>query len=142
MDASCTSSTAMERFFVETSKREELIDITEQVKNIVSKSKKKSGLCNIYLRHASAALMVQENWDDSVQKDILSHLAKAIPQGIWEHDKHDGNADAHIKSGIVGPSETIPFSDGKLLLGKWQNIFLCEFDGPRKREVVVTVLND
>ena len=87
--------------------------------------------------------MIQENWDASVQTDVVNLLNKLIPQGVWLHDRQDGNGDAHIKAGIVGPSETIPIINGKMVLGTWQNIFLCEFDGPRRgRNVEVTILAD
>jgi secondary thiamine-phosphate synthase enzyme len=85
--------------------------------------------------------MIQENWDDSVQRDVISLLNKLIPSGIWEHDAQDNNGDAHLKAGIVGPQETIPIVGGKMGLSTWQNIFLCEFDGPRaQRNIVVTVM--
>ncbi|HHD64377.1 MAG TPA: YjbQ family protein, partial [Desulfobulbaceae bacterium] len=75
--------------------------------------------------------------------DVINLLASIIPRGVWLHDKQDGNGDAHLKSGLVGPSETIPLIDGKLGLSTWQNIFFCEFDGPRKkRSVVCTILPD
>ena len=80
---------------------------------------------------ATAAMMVQENWDESVQTDVVNFLRQIIPKGVWLHDQQDGNGDSHLKAGLVGPSETIPVIDGKLGLSTWQNIFLCEFDGPR-----------
>ncbi len=84
--------------------------------------------------------MIQENWDLSVQKDVVNLLQKIIPRGIWEHDRQDGNGDAHLKAGLVGPGENIPLINGVLGLSTWQNIFLCEFDGPRNsREIVVTI---
>jgi secondary thiamine-phosphate synthase enzyme len=87
--------------------------------------------------------MIQENWDESVQNDVVSLLTRLIPKGVWEHDAQDGNGDAHLKSGLVGPSETIPLIDGDLALGRWQNIFLCEFDGPRHdRQIVISVIRD
>ncbi len=129
-------------FLVTTRKREELIDITSQVKNIVSEAKAKTGLVNIYVRGATAAIMIQENWDESVQNDVISFLKKIIPRGVWEHDQQDGNGDSHLKSGLISPSETIPIIDGEVGLSTWQNVFLCEFDGPRlKREIVVTVIS-
>jgi secondary thiamine-phosphate synthase enzyme len=83
--------------------------------------------------------MIQENWDDSVQTDVVDLFRKLIPRGVWLHDRQDGNGDSHLKAGIVGPSETIPVMDGKLGLSTWQNIFLCEFDGPREsREIVIS----
>ncbi len=92
---------------------------------------------------ATAAIMIQENWDDSVQTDVVECLRQLIPQGVWLHDRQDGNGDSHLKAGIVGPSETIPLIHGKLGLSQWQNIFLCEFDGPRqKRNVVCTIIDD
>ena len=85
--------------------------------------------------------MIQENWDESVQEDVIDFLRQQIPKGVWKHDAQDGNGDAHLKAGLVGPSETIPLIDGHLGLSRWQNIFFCEFDGPRQeRSVVVTVL--
>lgn len=87
-------------------------------------------------------IMIQENWDDSVQRDVVSLLNKLIPSGVWEHDQQDGNGDSHLKAGIVGPQETIPIVDGKMGLSNWQNIFLCEFDGPRStRTIMVTIVN-
>lgn len=127
---------------LKTHKREALYDITSKVKNVVSESKIKSGLVNIYAQGATAAIMIQENWDESVQEDVVSLLKKLIPQGIWQHDQQDGNGDAHLKAGLIGPSETIPIINGAIGLSTWQNIFLCEFDGPRSnRKVVVTVIN-
>ena len=126
---------------VKTHRREDLYDITSQVKGVVARSGVKDGLVNVYVRGATAAIMIQESWDDSVQQDVVNLLKRVIPRGVWEHDKQDGNGDAHLKSGLVGPGETIPLMDHQLGLSTWQNIFLCEFDGPRKRrEVVVTVM--
>ncbi len=122
-------------------RREQLIDITAQIKAIVQDSGVQDGLVNIYAQGATAGMMIQENWDDSVQTDVIDLLRKMIPKGVWLHDRQDGNGDAHLKSGLVGPSETVPIVDGKLGLSTWQNIFFCEFDGPRSsRRVVCTVL--
>jgi secondary thiamine-phosphate synthase enzyme len=130
-------------FHIKTTQREQLIDITPQVQHIVSDSGIKNGLVSIYAQGATAAIMIQENWDDSVQTDVVHLLQKLIPQGVWLHDRQDGNGDAHLKSGLVGPSETIPLIDSKLGLSTWQNIFFCEFDGPRQqRPIVCTVLAD
>ena len=128
---------------LETTKREALFDITEQVRSKVEQSGIKNGSVSIYAQGATAAIMIQEGWDESVQNDVVALLRKLIPHGIWEHDRQDGNADAHLKSGLVGPSETVPIIDGRLGLSTWQNIFFCEFDGPRKRRrVVVTVIGE
>lgn len=124
-----------------TDQRETLVDISDKVKEELQKSGIQQGLCSIYAQGATAAIMIQENWDDSVQKDVIALLQKTIPKGIWLHDQQDGNGDSHLKAGLVGPSETIPVMDGKLGLSTWQNIFFCEFDGPRKdRSVVLTFI--
>jgi len=128
---------------VATDQRETLVDITAQVKQVVSASGIRDGLVSVYVQGATAALMIQENWDDSVQTDVVNFLRKIIPRGVWLHDRQDGNGDAHLKAGLVGPAETIPLIDGQLGLSTWQNIFLCEFDGPRgERHVVCTVMGD
>ncbi len=119
-----------------------LYDITSQVEAIVSESGVLTGMVNVYVQGATAGIMIQENWDQSVQNDVLSLLQKLIPQGVWEHDAQDNNGDSHLKAGIVGPSETIPIIDGELGLSTWQNIFLCEFDGPRsQRKIILTVVD-
>jgi secondary thiamine-phosphate synthase enzyme len=123
--------------------REMLVDITDRVKEVVARSGIRDGLVNVYAQGATAAIMIQENWDDSVQTDVVNFLRKMIPKGVWLHDAQDGNGDAHLKSGLVGPSETLPLVDGRPGLSTWQNIFLCEFDGPRSdRKVVVTVISE
>ncbi len=124
-----------------TSAREQLVDITERVRDVVSRSGVRDGLVGLYAQGATGALMIQENWDESVARDVVTLLAGLVPRGVWEHDRQDGNGDAHLKAGLVGPSETIPLIEGRLGLSTWQNIFFCEFDGPRdERKVVVTVL--
>ncbi len=128
---------------MQTGQREVLVDITGQVRAVVSQSKVRNGLVSIYAQGATAAIMIQENWDDSVQTDVINLLRKVIPKGVWLHDAQDGNGDAHLKSGLVGPSETVPLIEGQLGLSRWQNIFFCEFDGPRSdRKVVCTVIED
>jgi secondary thiamine-phosphate synthase enzyme len=119
-----------------------LYDITQQVEAIVSESGVQTGMVNVYVQGATAGIMIQENWDQSVQNDVVTLFNKLVPPGIWEHDAQDNNGDSHLKAGIVGPQETIPIVNGQMGLSTWQNIFLCEFDGPRsKRNIMVTVLN-
>jgi secondary thiamine-phosphate synthase enzyme len=126
---------------LKTDRRETLVDITPQVEQLVQRSGLRQGLVNIYAQGATAAIMIQENWDQSVQTDVVNLLQKMIPQGVWLHDAQDGNGDAHLKAGLVGPSESIPLIDGRLGLSRWQNIFFCEFDGPRAdRRVVCTIM--
>ena len=125
---------------ITTSAHNGLYDITGEVRAIVAESAVQEGFVNVYVQGATAAIMIQENWDDSVQTDVINLLKELIPAGVWLHDRQDGNGDAHLKAGIVGPSETIPIIDGNTGLSTWQNIFLCEFDGPRSvRKIVVTV---
>lgn len=127
---------------VRTDRREALYDITDDVAAIVRASGVVTGTANVYAQGATAAVMVQENWDASVPRDVVHLLEQLIPRGVWEHDRQDGNGDAHLKAGVVGPSETIPVIDGALGLSRWQDVFLCEFDGPRaERRVVVTVVD-
>jgi secondary thiamine-phosphate synthase enzyme len=128
---------------VRTESREELVDITNQIDEVLKNSGVDNGLVMLYVQGATAAMMIQENWDDSVQTDVVNLLRKLIPRGVWLHDQQDGNGDAHLKAGLVGPSEIIPVIDGKLGLSQWQNVFLCEFDGPRsERRVVCTIIRD
>jgi secondary thiamine-phosphate synthase enzyme len=128
---------------IATHQRETLVDITAQVRQVVSASGVREGVVNVYAQGATAAVMIQENWDKSVQTDVVNFLRQIIPKGVWLHDRQDGNGDSHLKAGLVGPSETVPIIDGELGLSTWQNIFLCEFDGPRSaRYVVCSVLRD
>lgn len=120
-----------------TTKHNELVDITAELEAFVKASGVHTGMVSVFAQGATAAVMIQENWDDSVQRDVLSFLRTQIPQGVWEHDRQDGNGDAHLKSGLVGSSETIPIIDGKPALSTWQNVFFCEFDGPRRERRVV-----
>ena len=131
---------------LETHSREELLDITDRARMVVKvavESGVRDGLVALYAQGATTAIMIQENWDASVPTDVVNFLRKLIPQGVWLHDRQDDNGDAHLKAGLVGPSQTIPLMDGELGLSRWQNIFFCEFDGPRsQRSVICTVLRD
>ena len=126
-----------------TDRRNGLYDITSKVLDIINESRVRNGIASVYARGSTAAIMIQENWDQSVQNDVVTLLNRMIPSGIWEHDHQDNNGDAHLKAGLVGPSETIPVVEGHAGLSTWQNIFFCEFDGPRnQREIVVTVIGE
>lgn len=130
-----------DEIILSTSKKQELIDIIDKVNSIIKKSKVKEGVCNVFVAHATAAIIINENYDPNICLDLLDALNKIIPSGIWRHDKIDGNADAHIKSAILGPSETIPIKDGKLELGRWQSLMMVELDGPRQnRKIMVTII--
>lgn len=126
-----------------TDAREALVDVTHEVQQLVTRSGVRDGLVSVYAQGATAAMMIQENWDDSVQTDVVELLRKLIPRGVWRHDAQDGNGDSHLKAGLVGPSETVPVIDGRLGLSRWQNLFFCEFDGPRNdRRIICTVISD
>ena len=128
---------------LKSTKHEELIDITESAHAILERSSIQNGIMHVYAQGATAAMMVQENWDESVPLDVVNLLRTLIPSGVWLHDAQDGNGDSHLKAGLVGPSETIPIIDGQLGLSQWQSIFFCEFDGPRaERRVVCTLIRD
>ena len=132
----------MKRYIVElsSSRDMQLIDVTDKLKRI-AKDNPDAHLMALFSKGATSAVMIQENWDPEICEDILECLSQIAPKGKWRHDRVDGNADAHIKAGIVGPSETVPLDNGELVLGTWQNIFFCDFDGPRaKRELIVTLL--
>jgi secondary thiamine-phosphate synthase enzyme len=118
----------------------ELVDITERVRAEVRGSRIQSGICALYAQGATAALMIQENDDPNITLDVLDCLQGVAPPGRWRHDRVDDNGAAHIQAGIVGPSEVVPIRNGNLALSTWQNIFLCDFDGPRiRRTVIVTI---
>ena len=132
----------MQNFYVSTKKEEELVDITHSIQDIVSQAKIKTGLCNIYVPHATAALIINENADPNIRTDIIKALGEAVKKHPWLHDRIDNNAHAHIKSAILGPSVSVPIKDSELMLGTWQNLFLAEFNGPRKRKIIITVIKD
>ena len=126
-----------------TTRERELVDITLQAQRLVRRSGTLEGLCTLYAHGATAALMIQENDDPNIGEDVVDCLDKLVPKGVWRHDRIDGNGASHIQAGIVGPSETIPIREGKLDLSVWQNVFFCEFDGPRRRRTVaVTILGN
>ncbi|MEP6704810.1 MAG: secondary thiamine-phosphate synthase enzyme YjbQ [Acidobacteriota bacterium] len=118
--------------------REEMIDITADVEKLIPK--KGGGICVLFTQHTTCGLTVNENADPDVKSDMLGFLQRLIPQyePSFKHFEH--NSDAHIKSSLVGSSVTIPFENGNLLLGRWQGIYLCEFDGARERKVVVQIV--
>jgi secondary thiamine-phosphate synthase enzyme len=125
---------------VRSREREEMVEFTEEVRRVLRESGARGGACVLYVRHTTAAVTVNENADPDVQRDMLHALRTLIPQHGMGFRHGEQNSDAHIKTSLVGPSVTIPFADGELLLGGWQGIFLCEFDGPREREVVLSII--
>jgi secondary thiamine-phosphate synthase enzyme len=124
---------------IKTSKSQEVVDITGQVAKVLARSRRDEGICTVFVRHATAAIIINENAEPGFRLDVVSALDRLFPQGIWEHDKVDDNGAAHLKAMILGPSETVPIRGGRLLLGTWQGIALVECDGPREREIVVDI---
>jgi len=131
--------TVMFTIKVRSHQREELVEFTDQVQDKLSEAGAKEGIVVLYVQHTTAGLTVNENADPDVPRDMLHLLRTLIPQHGMGFRHGEENSDAHIKASLVGPSVTVPFSDGKLLLGRWQGIFLCEFDGGRERKVIMTI---
>ncbi len=121
---------------IKSNKKNELIDITLKVEELIKRSGIKKGLCNICCPHTTAGLIINENADPSVQKDILMKLNNIVTEDP-EYVHSEGNSAAHVKSSVVGVSLNVPVEDGKLILGTWQGIYFAEFDGPRSRKVIV-----
>jgi len=128
------------RIMLRSREREDLVEFTGEVSELVRESNVREGVCVLFVRHTTAGLTVNENADPDVASDMLHCLRTLVPQHGMGFKHGEQNSDAHIKASLVGPSVTVPFADGRLLLGRWQGIFLCEFDGPRRREVVLTII--
>lgn len=127
---------------LKTTSHKQCVDITERVREIVHTSGVKNGICQVMALHATAAIVVNENYDPDIGLDLLKALDRAIPEHEgWQHDRVDNNAQAHLIASILGPSETIPVENGDLLLGRWQGIMFVELDGPRSdREISVQIV--
>lgn len=130
-----------ERFSISTKDKFQIVDITQRVERIVDESGIKSGLCTILLPHATAALILEEN-ESGLREDILNWVKKEFPpNSSYNHNRIDSNAHAHLASGFIGQSKTLPIKNGKLVRGTWQNLLLIELDGPRsKRNVIVKII--
>jgi secondary thiamine-phosphate synthase enzyme len=129
----------IDRLTVRSQRRADAIDITDRVEQVVRQSGLESGLCQVYVPHTTAGVFINENADPDALSDILTTLEALVP---WENSyRHaEGNAAAHIKSTLVGTSQSVPVRNGRLALGRWQGIFFIDFDGPRERHLHVTVL--
>jgi secondary thiamine-phosphate synthase enzyme len=122
---------------VRSQQREELVEFTSQVQEKLNEGSEREGICFLYVQHTTAGLTVNENADPDVPRDMLHALRTLIPQHGMDFRHGEENSDSHIKASLVGSSVSIPFKDGKLLLGRWQGVFLCEFDGGRERQVIM-----
>ena len=128
----------LKQFAVKTGSRCQMIDITGQVRSVLRESGYQSGICQLYVPHITAGITINENADPDVPRDILATLEKLVPlRGNYRHS--EGNSDAHVKASLMGSSQTVFFENGTLILGTWQSLFFCEFDGPRTRSVYVQV---
>ncbi|MDL2286512.1 secondary thiamine-phosphate synthase enzyme YjbQ [Desulfococcaceae bacterium OttesenSCG-928-F15] len=124
---------------IQSSVRNEMMDITARVQELVTVSGMRSGLCHVFVPHTTAAVTINENADPDVKADMIRTLSRLVPVDP-DYRHMEGNSDAHIKASIIGSSELIPVRDGRLALGRWQALFFWEFDGPRKREIRVMLL--
>ena len=132
----------MEIIKVRSREREELVEFTDEVRRRLKASGAREGDCVLYVQHTTAGLTINENADPDVPRDMLHCLRTLIPQHGMNFRHDEENSDAHIKTSLVGTSVTVPFHDGELLLGRWQGIFLCEFDGARERKVIMQVMSN
>ncbi|HEY8370564.1 MAG TPA: secondary thiamine-phosphate synthase enzyme YjbQ [Thermodesulfobacteriota bacterium] len=129
----------MKTLKLQTTSRVEMVDMTEPIRRVVRESGVMSGLCFVFCPHTTAAVTLNENTDPDVRTDFDRALAAAVPrQGPYVHS--EGNSDAHVKASLIGSSVTLLVENGKLVLGQWQAVYFCEFDGPRSRTLVVKVL--
>ena len=128
----------MQKITVNSHDREEMIEVTAEAESLLPKTG--DGICVLFTQHTTCGLTINENADPDVKSDMLGFLNRLIPQYDENFKHYEHNSDAHIKSSLVGSSVTVPFSDGKLLLGRWQGIYLCEFDGGRERTVLFTTI--
>lgn len=124
---------------IHTTKKYEVLDITRHVADAVRAAQVNDGLCCVFVPHATAAVIINENDDMQIGLDLLDALDKLVPEGGWRHDRIDNNGAAHLKAAMLGPSKTIPIHTGRMALGTWQAVMLVEFDGPRDRKVIVSV---
>jgi secondary thiamine-phosphate synthase enzyme len=126
-----------------TNQKNEIIDITPTIQDLVSISAVHEGICTVYVPHTTASILIQENADPHVHTDLLNALDRLVPKDLpYLHETANRNAPSHIKAALIGPSQTVLISDGKILLGRYQFIYLCEFDGPQRREVWLRMMRD
>lgn len=131
----------MKAFQVTTRYREEMVDVTAQVRDAIRGTGLREGICLVYSPHTTCGVTVNEGWDPAVAADALAHVRELVPQDkAFQHA--EGNSDSHIKTMLVGTSATLPVAGGEIKLGRWQAVFLCEFDGPRQRELWIALAGE
>ncbi len=132
----------METIEVRTRQRNEFVEITEPVRQALRRRGLKEGICVVYCPHTTAAITINENADPDVVHDMLAWLGRAIPQRQPDFRHAEGNSDSHLKASLIGPSVTLVIENGDIVLGRWQGVYFCEFDGPRARNVQVQFLGE
>ena len=137
-----TTATPMQKIVVPTSSTCEMIEITQRVRDAVATSGVSDGIVVAYVAHTTAGITINENADPDVKHDLLKKLGKLIPRDEPYYRHGEGNSDSHLKAVMTGQSVTVLIDNGRMLLGQWQGIFLCEFDGPRERQVLVKVIGE
>lgn len=130
----------IERIQVAADNRTQFVDITGAINDALERMNASFGICQVFVQHTTAGVVVNENADPDVAKDMLAWLDRVVPQNDRDYDHAEGNSPAHIKSTLVGQSVTVPVESGKLVLGTWQGVYLAEFDGPRQRTLVVNLV--
>ncbi len=138
--ASCRE-TKMETLEVKTARRTQFVDVTDRVRREAAKAGVLAGICYVYVPHTTAGVMINEHFDPDVATDLEGVFDRLVPRS-WPYQHSEGNSDAHAKSALVGTSQVIFVEEGKLVLGQWQGVFFCEFDGPRERKICVKVVGD
>jgi len=126
---------------IETDTRVEFRDITSQIQHLIERSGIQSGVCHIFVPHTSAAILINENYDPALRQDISDFLKKLAPPNL-DYQHNDGNCDSHLKAALIGASKTLLIENYRLLLGRWQGVYFCEFDGPRRRDLHVKLVAD
>lgn len=132
----------LKELVIKTNQREEIIDITNNLEEIINEAGINSGICVLFVTHTSAGLIINENLDETVRTDVLDTLNTIAPRGGNFKHCHDDNGDSHIKASLINTSINVIINDGQLLFGQWQRVLFCEFDGPRDRKIYIKIVSD
>ena len=126
---------------IETNSRVEFKDVTNQIERLIEKSGIESGQCHVFVPHTSAAILINENYDPGLRQDIADFLKQLAPPNA-DYQHNDGNCDSHLKATLIGATKTLLIENSRLLLGRWQGVYFCEFDGPRRRDMHIKLVSD